>query len=345
MCLPVSQDKPHTHQHATVSTSQSFESVWGGSTSLQGVRVAALWASSCLCSPLKRDTQPRNKPRWWQWPCLCSALAYGGVEIPEDHTWWLAEVVHQRRGSPTETPSGTAANKDIFSAFYPSLNSLLFPHMTPPTPPIWSCYSVNVACHICFLGLGLSLFLSSYPHVILNCGSVLFCHGGNRGWSVGRCCCNAGLILGRSSEVANLKSSGTSLKWSRFFRMSYNMWNKSVSVKQECYIPTRMETNAGRRGGLSSWIAIIQHQRLTLATEIAISCQLTGLCQWLWLCGDSEGEPAKPAHCILAERVSTSKNTDADGKSARLLSTRSPSHEVITEEKARLQSRKKGTGW
>lgn len=105
-----------------------------------------------------------------------------------------------------------------------------------------------------------------------------------------------------------------------------------------------METDTGRRQGVSSWIAIIQHQRLMLATKIAISCQLTGLCQWLWLCGDSEGEPAEPADCILAERVSAVKNTDADSKSARSLSTRSPSNEVITEEKAQLQSRKKGTG-
>lgn len=119
---------------------------------------------------------------------------------------------------------------------------------------------------------------------------------------------------------------------------SLYLWNKN------CYIHTSMETNAGRRGWDSSWIAIIQHQRLILATEIAISCQLSGLCQWLWLCGDSKGEPAEPAHCILAERVSASKNTDAEGKSARSLSTRSPS-KVITEKKSSTAVSEKRTGW
>lgn len=53
------------------------------------------------------------KPRRWQWPSPFSAGASGGIGIRENHRWWLAEVVLQCRGSPTETPLGTEANKDF----------------------------------------------------------------------------------------------------------------------------------------------------------------------------------------------------------------------------------------
>lgn len=92
------------------------------------------------------------------------------------------------------------------------------------------------------------------------------------------------------------------------------------------------ETNVASSGGVSSWIAIIQHQSLTLTTEITISCQLPGLCQWLWLCGYSKGEPAETAHCILAERFSASKNIYKINL-----------NEVVTwKRKAQKQSQKQG---
>lgn len=67
------------------------------------------------------------KPRRWQWPSPFSAGASGGIEIRENHRWWLAEVVLQCRGSPTESPLGTEANKDVLNTFYPSLSRSLFP--------------------------------------------------------------------------------------------------------------------------------------------------------------------------------------------------------------------------
>lgn len=206
-------------------------------------------------------------------------------------------------------------------------------------PEIRSCCSVNVVCRTL-------LFVSSAGPVSLKPPSCRFklqwCFLlPRRKWRMIR-----GLMLLQGKSGSGSLECIQEHHWCvpdfpgchKICEASLYLWNKNR------YIHTSMETNAGRRGGDSSWIAIIQHQRLILATEIAISCQLSGLCQWLWLCGDSKGEPAEPAHCILAERVSASKNTDAEGKSARSLSTRSPSKKWSQKKKARLQSWKKGQG-
>lgn len=92
-----------------------------------------------------------------------------------------------------------------------------------------------------------------------------------------------------------------------------------------------------RQERVRSWTAIIQHQRLALATF----CQLSGLGQWL--CGDSKGKPAELAYLILAERVSTSKNTDQTASQCAQYLQDHP-NEVIAEKRARLQFQKKGQG-
>lgn len=131
-------------------------------------------------------------------------------------------------------------------------------------------------------------------------------------------------------------SSGTSAVRSRFFRMSQNMWNKSVCLwNQNCY----MRTNTGRRG--------LDHGQLSsnikgLHSPLAIFCQLSGLGQWL--CGDSKGKTAELAYLILAEWVSTSKNTDRTASQCAHYLQDHP-NEVIAEKKSSTAVSEKKAGW
>lgn len=246
-------------------------------------------ASSCLCSSLTRDTQissaqfrgglflevSMNETKEMTVIfCLLSGSQWRST--PENHHWWLAEVFLQCRGSPTEgqklTKTFLKHSTLLWTACCLIIRLFLYcvcwvwvstlRRFCPQiNAKIWSCYSMNAVCRTL-------LFVSSAGLVSLKLPSG---------------CCDGVPAPQVMIWITWVRSS----TWCPHehhrclsdFPRCYKICERSL-LNKSCCIDTKMEKNAGRRGGVSSWTAIIPHQRLIPTTEIAIFCQLTGLCQW-----------------------------------------------------------------